>query len=245
MDRFREWLASNNYRYIEQIVNCADIGLPQTRIRYFLMAVKGNRKLNYLPLTYSKADYHQLDLFGNNKQPWNNWYDAIADLIPDMQLTDLSDNQRLALAEYKAKNAVLIEGRTRSRAENGRQDRLAVRDRLDPAITVLAGIAASAQIPKLLIPTIGYHSDLPPIYTDKKPAPTVKAAMLSDGESDRKSCWRLIGNCEVREMSIRALARLQGFPDDLILSGSKSLDCRAIGNAVPPIAMQRILENCF
>jgi site-specific DNA-cytosine methylase len=69
--------------------------------------------------------------------------------------------------------------------------------------------------------------------------------MMSDGESERKGCWRLIDNCEVREMSVRGLARLQTFPDDMILSGNKGLDCKVIGNAVSPTAMQKILEDCF
>jgi site-specific DNA-cytosine methylase len=46
-------------------------------------------------------------------------------------------------------------------------------------------------------------------------------------------------------MSVRGLARLQTFPDDMILSGSKGLDCKVIGNAVSPTAMQKILEECF
>jgi site-specific DNA-cytosine methylase len=55
----------------------------------------------------------------------------------------------------------------------------------------------------------------------------------------------LIDNCEVREMSVRGLARLQTFPDDMILSGNKGLDCKVIGNAVSPAAMKQILEKCF
>jgi site-specific DNA-cytosine methylase len=143
------------------------------------------------------------------------------------------------------KKKLFFLGRTRSRAENGRQDRFAIRSQTDPSITVLAGTASSAQMPKLLIPTIGYHSDLPPIYSQYRLAPTVKAMMMSDGESERKGCWRLIDNCEVREMSIRGLARLQTLPDDMVLSGNKALDCKAIGNAVPPIVLNKILEECF
>jgi site-specific DNA-cytosine methylase len=69
--------------------------------------------------------------------------------------------------------------------------------------------------------------------------------MMSDGESERKGCWRLIDNCEVREMSMRGLARLQTFSDDIILSRNKALSCKMIGNAVPPLVLQKILEECF
>lgn len=75
--------------------------------------------------------------------------------------------------------------------------------------------------------------------------PEGKAMMMSDGSSDRKGCWRLSDGCQVRECSIRALARFQTFPDGLILSDRNSLDCKGIGNAVPPLALERILSECF
>jgi DNA (cytosine-5)-methyltransferase 1 len=205
MDRFRKWLNISGYTYIEQIVSCANIGVPQSRIRYFLMAVKGH-KLSYLPRTHTEKSSNQLNLFGDNLKPWVGWYEAIKDLIRNMEITELSPNQKLALREWNLNHP---------------------------------------QLPRLLIPTIGYHSDLPPVYSDRQLAPTVKAMMMSDGDSERKGCWRLIDNCEVREMNVRGLARLQTFPDDMILSGNKGLDCKMIGNAVSPIVMQRILENCF
>ena len=216
MNRFRKWLEINGYNYIEQIVNCANIGVPQSRIRYFLIATRKGEKLNYLPKTHSARLSNQMNLFGENQRQWVGWYEAIADLIPDMQITKLSPNQQLALRYWNLKRPLLIEGS-----------------------------ASSAQMPSLLIPTIGYHSDLPPIYSEHRLAPTVKAMMMSDGESNRKGCWRLIDNCEVREMSVRGLARLQTFPNDMILSGSNGLSCKAIGNAVPPLVMQKILEECF
>jgi DNA (cytosine-5)-methyltransferase 1 len=99
--------------------------------------------------------------------------------------------------------------------------------------------------PKLLVPTFGYYSDLPPVYSQHRLAPTVKAMMMSDGKSERKGCWRLVDSCEVREISVRGLARLQTFPDDLILPSHKGLACKMIGNAVPPVIMEAILKHCF
>jgi site-specific DNA-cytosine methylase len=245
MNRFRNWLETNDYNYIEQVVNCANIGVPQSRIRYFLMAVRKGEIVRHLPSTHSAKLSGQLNLFGDNLKPWVGWYEAIEDLIPGMAITKLSGNQQLALRDWELKHPTLIEGRTHNTDGRAVQKRFAFRHQTDPSITILAGTAASAQLPKLLIPTIGYHSDLPPIYSQHRLAPTVKAMMMSDGESERKGCWRLIDNCEVREMSVKGLARLQTFPDDMILSENKGLSCKAIGNAVCPIVLQQILEKCF
>jgi Site-specific DNA methylase len=209
------------------------------------MAVKKGNRLNFLPKTHASKTSGQLNLFGDNLKPWVGWYEAINDLIPDMEITELSNNQKAALREWDLNHPLLIEGRTHNTKGRAVQNRFAFRHPAEPSITVLAGSVSSAQTPKLLIPTIGYHSDLPPIYHQNQLAPTVKAMMMSDGESERKGCWRLIDNCEVREMSVRGLARLQTFPDDMILSGNKGLDCKVLGNAIPCILMKHILEKCF
>jgi site-specific DNA-cytosine methylase len=190
MDRFRKWLEINGYNYIEQVINCANIGVPQSRIRYFLMAVRKGEKLNYLPSTHSAKLSNQLNLFGDNFKTWVGWHEAIADLIPNMQITNLSINQQLALRDWELKHPLLIEGRTHNTEGRAAQNRFAFRYQADPSITVLAGTAASGQMPKLLIPTIGYRSDLPPIYSQHRLAPTVKAMMMSDGElrCERNEC---------------------------------------------------------
>jgi len=46
----------------------------------------------------------------------------------------------------------------------------------------------------------------------------------------------------VVQMTPRALARFQTFPDWYELPDSKSLACRIIGNAVPPLLMQKCLS---
>jgi DNA (cytosine-5)-methyltransferase 1 len=239
MDKFRDWLTANRYHYIEQIINCADLGVPQTRIRYFLIATKIGRVLRPCPLTHSQKQSGQTNLFAPQLRPWIGWYEAIEDIISSMPLTELSPNQ---LKSLRANHPpLIIESRTRSRGEHRLEG---VRTSSSPAMTVLSG-NSRGHFPKLLIPTIGYHGDTPPTYPESQPAPTVKAMMMSDRGSDRKGCWKLTDDYEVRECSVGALARFQTFPDDLILSGRNSLDCKSVGNAVPPVALKSILDNCF
>jgi len=43
-------------------------------------------------------------------------------------------------------------------------------------------------------------------------------------------------------MSPRCLARFQSVPDDYVLPENDTLAVRVIGNMVPPLMMQRLLE---
>jgi len=47
----------------------------------------------------------------------------------------------------------------------------------------------------------------------------------------------------VVQMTPRALARFQTFPDEYELPDSKSLACRIIGNAVPPLLMKKCISH--
>lgn len=44
-------------------------------------------------------------------------------------------------------------------------------------------------------------------------------------------------------MAGRALARFQSFPDSYRLPHKRSLAAKGIGNAVPPLMMQRVFES--
>lgn len=46
----------------------------------------------------------------------------------------------------------------------------------------------------------------------------------------------------IAKMTPRALARLQSFPDTYKLPEGKTLACKIVGNAVPPLGYQRIIE---
>jgi DNA (cytosine-5)-methyltransferase 1 len=72
-------LKSNNYHIDFKVVNCADYGIPQSRIRLLLIASKQ-------PIT---IQWQQL------RQPQISWYDAIKDLIPNLETTKLLSSQEL------------------------------------------------------------------------------------------------------------------------------------------------------
>ncbi|WP_155814891.1 DNA cytosine methyltransferase [Bacillus coahuilensis] len=57
----------------------------------------------------------------------------------------------------------------------------------------------------------------------------------------RKSMW--IHPIKNRAISIREAARLQSFPDDYILIGTKDSQYQQIGNAVPPLLGRAVAEQ--
>jgi len=59
---------------------------------------------------------------------------------------------------------------------------------------------------------------------------------------ERSYQQRAVMGRRVVQMTPRCLARFQSFPDWYELPDSKSLACRIIGNAVPPLAMKRWIE---
>lgn len=72
-----KWLENNNYHYWYGVINFADYGVPQNRIRAILLASK----------------YHPFPI--PHKFPNRiTWYDAIADLIPTLNPCKLADCQK-------------------------------------------------------------------------------------------------------------------------------------------------------
>lgn len=65
-------------------------------------------------------------------------------------------------------------------------------------------------------------------------------AMGQDGHYHRANA---LLNARIVALDIACLARLQSFPDNYQWSGKKSLDGKIIGNSVPPLMYQKILQS--
>ena len=85
-------LTTRGYDVQWGIVNSADYGVPQTRRRLILRAVRKGERL--LPLVPTHCQGGQADgLFGPGLLPWNGWYNAIHDLIPTLPNSAFADWQ--------------------------------------------------------------------------------------------------------------------------------------------------------
>lgn len=202
------------YRYHWLILDAADYGIPQNRKRLILWAVKNSEPLPYFP----------------ESQPKKGWYQAIADLIPEMQDCELADWQIKRLKElgYLPEKTLVDIGKNCSRLATVRQSK-------EPSFTITSD-HVNSHSPILLIPRAGACiKNILPTPSDK-PCPTIRAMGVG-----RHTHWAdIMEGSQVKRISQKATARLQTFPDDYKLPEAKSLSQQIIGNAVPPLLAKEL-----
>lgn len=236
-----------DYHVTTVIVNAADYGVPQTRERLLVIAHAGGWMQAARPLPASV--------------PWAGWYAAIADLIPTLpesafapwQLARLPgdvrsvlmaggntsneiahrgvDSPRWTIDTARANHArAFIVDCQDSRAASG----LTLRGDAEPMYTVSASMEPRRPARAFLMTkTADKYGD--GLRYDDEPSQVVGA------NAHGERAWLRQGR--VVAMTPRALARFQSFPDSYHLPDRKALACRVIGNAVPPLLYQRIMES--
>ena len=235
-------IGSMGYFYDFEHVNCADFGVPQTRRRLILRATRG-----LLPPMPQPV-------------PWVGWYEAIADLLPTLpdsklapwQLARLPDEVRTMLlangkygdtlvmaAQHEPANtitansnqaylkAMLVDGKLGSESTN-----MTTRDGEAPCFTVTTSHNQRDMRAVLVSKNADKYGD--GIRQSFEPAQTIGA---NEHGSKGITPHRIVA------MTPRCLARFQSFPDWYALPDKRSLAAKGIGNAVPPLLMQRIAEG--
>lgn len=251
-----EALYAQGYWVNYQVLNAADFGVPQSRRRLILIAVKSG----FIPPLPPK-------------QKHVGWYAAIADLVHDLEDTDLAPWQWKALPSEIREHWLVAHFSDQGNFASGRTKAAA-----SPAIRVIAGEAACNGVRNykaILIESTGARSDRElQTRTANEPCWTLRA-MGQDGHYHRANALlihpteqrsdkpfkyinepchtilanhggenikALLENAKIKALDIRCLARLQSFPDDYKWTGKKSIDGMGIGNSVPPLMYKAISE---
>ena len=201
------------YRYHWLILDSADHGVPQSRKRLIMWAVKNSEPLPYFP----------------ESKPRKGWYQAISDLIPEMSDCELADWQIKRLNElgYLPEKALIDIGKQLIRQAT-------VRESNDPSFTIVSG-HVNSHSPILLIPRAGaFIKNILPT-PQNKPCPTIRAM------AGASTHWAdIVQGSQIKRISQKATARLQTFPDSYQFPESKSLSQQIIGNAVPPLLAKEL-----
>lgn len=252
-------LNRNGYMWDFDNLNAADYGVPQTRRRLILRAIRGA-------------------LLPNLPQPerWVGWYEAIEDLIPGLPdsqfakwqlerlpkgLFETSLVERHGAFNLHEKDRITVAGegepiwtvRASGRAiematafivdqnygnSNASEDRvLSIRQSDDPMVTVTAG-GPKREYRAWLVDQTNHRGDdgKSTIRDEGEPVWTIP---VYSRKHPSPRAWLSQGR--VVSMSSRALARFQSIPDSYALPQKNTLACKVIGNAVCPLLYQKII----
>lgn len=228
---------SIEYNICVDRVRAVDLGMPQRRERVIIVGTRIKEK------PFQTPDVLLGSLFGS-KEP-QNILDVIGDLPEPQKAVKGSIDSQYFLDDHRFLDFSELEKKFIRHIPNGGYYGDAPRDRLperlkkiyddplkykSPRLFPKADPYATAQtIPASTSPSIGGVIAPDFIYEAGVIKPVMSADHTIDGVYTAPS--------QSRRFTPREIARLQGFPDEYLLSGSTSTKTKLIGNAVPvPIA---------
>jgi len=197
------------------VLSAADFGVPQTRRRLIVLAVRGG----FVPPLPPPVR-------------WVGWYEAIADLIPGLPDSKLADWQVKALPEWLTASVLIHPTDQRTHP---------IREESDPSFTITSAMPRTSNPPRaLLIESTGARSDRHlQVLTHDRPCWTLRAM----GHSGHWHRANALEHGRVVQLDIACLARLQSFPDSYQWSGRNVIDGTAIGNSVCPLFFEKLIRS--
>ena len=198
------------------LLNSADYGAPQKRIRFVLIGAREDRPI-VLPIPTHGAP-ESIDVQEGHKKPWRTLRDALEGL-------DLEGDEHVQFPEKWGQYLHLV-------PEGG-----CWRDLPEDLHQVVLGGAYDDRSNPLTAGKKGGRTGYLRRLSWDKPAPT-----LVDRPTNKANC--LCHPEETRPLSIREYARIQGFADEWQFSGSLSQRYRLIGQATP-IRLARAIASAI
>lgn len=255
-------LSRLGYQFRYWHLNAANYAVPQTRKRLILVASLDGAP-HRPPATHTNKPSGGLF---DSLPRWVGWYEAIEDLIPTLPESEFAEWQLKRLSGLSG-NTLITEQYDLPSGNDGRAPVCLSSD--IPASTVLANHAGKFRA--FIIPGDNASNETvrracEPMITIQGRSvgqcphrafllmtgntqiahPTGTGIKLQDESANTVTrsldarAW--LSHGRVVSMTVRANARFQSIPDSYILPESNKLASRIVGNAVPPLLMQRIVE---
>lgn len=226
-DEVLQRLDRSGYSVTHAVLNAADYGVPQRRRRAFFMANRAGVKFSVPSATHSAR--REKSLFSFEESHVSVW-EAIGDLPALVHGTKFEGSyprapQSIYQTRARAGSTLLMNHHARF---------------LQP--TQLARLAAlepgqgNKDLPDNLRVKGGYSGAYGRLTTDMI-APTITRWVFHPGSG------RWGHPIDTRVLSIREVARIQGFPDTFEFVGSYLEQAGQLGNAVPPLLAATIIDD--
>ena len=209
----------HHYQYVYGVLNAADYGVPQRRLRGILIAIRDVGQLPWMTTPTHGPN-------SPSGAPYVTVRDAIFDLPRRTKGTepciDAAGHQHLHFGRRPTQKSI---DRMKAIPPGGNRFDL-MRNRPD--------ITPNCWLNK---PT-GTADVMGRMWWDR-PAPTIRTEFFKPEKG------RYLHPTANRSISHREGARLQSFPDDYVFEGTKIEIARQIGNAVPPLLGKAIAEYVY
>ena len=225
-------LQEDGYRVSYQVLNAADYGVPQRRRRAFFIAWKAPLSLNFPTPTHIRPTNGPSEF---SLLPWLEWqhvtvWEAIGDLpsIPHDDGRKTYEYRCEPFSEYQRnirRGCEMVMNHTPRALAPTQYERL---------VSLKPG-QGYKDLPAHLRPRSGYSGAYGRLTKDMV-APTITRWVFHPGSG------RFGHPEDARVITIREAARLQGFPDDFEFTGTYTQQAGQVGNAVPPLLIQKIAE---
>lgn len=221
-----EALNANKYRVDYWHLMAADYGVPQTRQRLILVA-----RLNGKPIkphaTHAKAD--KLTPMFDSRLPWVGWYKAIEDLIDTLPESSFEQWQLDRLPK-EIIDTFIFDGHSGFCG-----DEATARVSTEPCMSIMSTSRGNAGFRAFIVEGAnGSHPDISRFECD--PITTITQSEYKTARRAWMTCGRTV------KMTVKTFSRFQSFPDWYVLPIDYRLACTVIGNAVPPLLYQRVIE---
>lgn len=223
-------LADAGYSVNHAVLNAADYGVPQRRRRAFFLASCSERIPKFpMPTHTSSPRSNELFKLDAHVTVWQ----AIGDL-PSVQHDAGSSRMKYASEPQTEFQKMMRDGHKDVANHKPRKLQPTQYERL----ASLKPGEGLKQLPEHIRPRSGYSGAYGRL-TEDMVAPTITRWVFHPG-SGRWGHPR-----DIRVLTIREAARIQGFPDDFEFVGTYNNQAGQIGNAVPPLLARRIAEGIW
>ncbi len=232
MDVFKKLIkkfSSLGYTVQDKLLNAADFGVPQLRKRIIIVGTLSGYDFKYPNPTHQDPN-QKIELLKLDLPPWRTLGEAIGDL-PKIKSGQSAEH-------YASEPQNEFQQKMRSQAPENLMDHNAAlhNPRLIELMEALPEGGGQRDLPRKLLPTSGFANTYARLWWNK-PCTTITRNFGTPSSS------RCIHPHVARGLTTREGARIQGFPDHYVFTGSRSDRNLQIGNAVPTLLSDAIAKQ--